>query len=154
MVSVEFSEAITETLDILKHMEKAYTDKIPAKFRGFLEQNQSQTYKPNFDYSKKLDELGLKAKTKAILATIYMKYWCNEQERADFVKLLNENEAKHQQEIREKYNPENIFQNTIRPPKLEEITPKFSENNVAMVEYKESIFKRFVNKIKSIFGIK
>ena len=36
MVSVEFSDGISETLDILNHMEKTYIDKIPRKFLEFL----------------------------------------------------------------------------------------------------------------------
>ena len=32
MVSIELSEGISEALDILNHIDKAYTDKIPEKF--------------------------------------------------------------------------------------------------------------------------
>ena len=39
MNSLEFREGITETLDILNHMDKSYTDKIPKKFKDFLEKN-------------------------------------------------------------------------------------------------------------------
>ena len=69
MSSLEFSEGITETLDILKHMDKSYTDKIPKKFKDFLEKNKSDSYTPHLDHSKKIKEMNLKEKTKDILAT-------------------------------------------------------------------------------------
>ena len=40
MVSVEYSEAIAEVLDILNHMKKVDVDKIPTKFKQFLVNNQ------------------------------------------------------------------------------------------------------------------
>ena len=36
MNSLEFSEGVTETLDILNHMDKSYTDKIAKKFKDFF----------------------------------------------------------------------------------------------------------------------
>ena len=52
MVSTDFSEAITETLDILKHMDNVYIDKIPKKLMHFLENNRSKTYIFDLDHSK------------------------------------------------------------------------------------------------------
>ena len=60
------------------------------------------------------------------------------------------NEKRHQEELREKYNPDNLFNNkttTIvnnEPPK----------ENVALVEVKESILTKFIKIIKKIFHIK
>ena len=150
MVSVEFSEGITETLDILKHMKEADVNKISKGFMDFLEKNKSTDYVPNLDHSKKLNEMNLKEKTKDILATIYLNYWCNDEQKADYLKLLKENEKKHQEELREKYNPDNLFNNkttTIvnnEPPK----------QNVALVEVKESILTKCIKIIKKIFHIK
>ena len=150
MVSLEFSEGITETLDILKHMKEADVNKISKGFMDFLEKNKSTDYVPNLDHSKKLNEMDLKEKTKDILATIYLNYWCNDEQKADYLKLLKENEKKHQEELREKYNPDNLFNNkttTIvnnEPPK----------ENVALVEVKESILTKFIKIIKKIFHIK
>ena len=35
MINVEFSEGISETLDILNHLDKVYIDKIPEEFIFF-----------------------------------------------------------------------------------------------------------------------
>ena len=60
MVTSQFSEGISEVLDILKHMDLEYTEKIPKDFMDFLEENKSTTYIPELDHSKKIDEMELK----------------------------------------------------------------------------------------------
>ena len=153
MVSLEFSEGISETLDILNHMDRMYIDKIPRKFIEFLEKNKSANYISNLDHSKKLNEMNLKEKTKDILATIYMNYWCTPQQKAEYSELLKENERKYQERLREKYNPDNIFKKNTQPQNIiqDNVSKEDANSNVAMVEYKESIFRKIINKIKSIF---
>lgn len=149
MVSIDFSEGISETLDILEHMDRTYTNKIPKKFKDFLEKNKSVTYVSKLDYSKKLSEMRLKEKTKDILAIIYINYWCNLEQKNNYISLLNENEKKYQEAIREKYNPNYIFKKSIQENNLKENSVK---NEPAMVEVKESIFKKIINKIKRAFN--
>ncbi len=147
MVSVEYSEAITEILDILKHTRKEDVMKISPKFMEYLNNNASKTYKPDLDHTKKIKDMQLKRKTKAILAIIYKKFWCDSEKKKKFDNTLKNNGIEYQKELREKYNPDNLFKNKVS--QIETV-----ENSVAMVEYKESIFKRFINRIKSIFKIK
>lgn len=148
MVSVEYREGISETLDILKHMEKVYTDKLPTKFKEFLEKNQMKNYVPNLDHSKKINEMNIKEKTKEILAVIYMNYWCTAQEKSEYMNLLNENEKKYQEDLKERYNSDNLFKNKINQSEsIEENTT----NEIAIVKYNESVFKRILNKILNIF---
>lgn len=151
MVSNEFNEAITETLDILNHMENVYIEKIPKKFIDFLKNNQSTTYISDLDHSKKLNEMNLNEKTKDILATIYINYWCTLEQKSDYISLLEQNEKKYQKELREKYNPDDLFKKHIED---KNVTEYDIQSEVTLVKYKESIFKRFINKIKDIFHIK
>ena len=144
MVSVEYSKAITETLDILKHTRKEDVMKISPKFMEYLHNNASKTYKPDLDHSQKIKDMKLKRKTKAILAIIYKKFWCDDDERKEFNKTLKDNEIKYQAELREKYNSDNLFKN--KRTKVETV-----ENSVAMVEYKESIFTKIKNWFKRNF---
>lgn len=145
MVSVEYSEAITETLDILKHTKKEDVDKISSKFIDFLNANASKTYKPELDHTKNIKDMQLKHKTKAILAIIYKKYWCDSEKQEQFNRVLKENEIRHEKELRKKYNPDNLFKN--KETKVETV-----ENSVAMVEYKESFFTKIKNWFKQIFN--
>lgn len=147
MVSIEYSEAITETLDILKHTRKEDVDKISSRFMDYLEANASKTYKPELDHTKKIKDMQLNRKTKAILAIIYKKFWCNSEKQEQFNRVLKENEIKREKELREKYNPDNLFKD--KKPKIETI-----DNSMAIVEYKESFFTKLIKKIKNIFYIK
>ena len=78
-----------------------------------------EDYKPQFDYSQGIDKIGFSDKTRALLAMIYRNYLCSEQEKKEFEKTLFENEEKFQKKLREKYNPDAIFQRNsevnIRP---------------------------------------
>ncbi len=109
MISVEYSEAIAEVLDILKHTNKNDVNRIPSDFMEFLNANTSKTYKPSLDHTKKIKDMKLKVKTKAILAIIYKKFWCNSKELEQFNRILKENDIKRDEELRKKYNPDNLF---------------------------------------------
>lgn len=109
MVNIKLAEGISETLDILNHMDRSYVDKIPIKFREFLEKNKSKIYKPNLDHSKTINEMNLKNKTKDILTIIYMKFWCTPEEKKNYFNILAENQIRKEKEARIKYNPDNLF---------------------------------------------
>lgn len=149
-MDIEFEEASTEVLDILSHMKKQDVDRIPKKFINFLEQNTSKTYKAQIDYTKPIEEAKLKQKTYDLLGVIYLNYWADEEGKQDFIKKINENEEKYQIELREKYNPDNIF----KKKGIEVESANDISEEKALVEYKESIFKRIINKIRYIFKIK
>lgn len=151
MVSAKFSEGISEVLDILNYMDKSYVDKIPKKFKEFLEKNKSDSYIPNLDHSKKINEMNLKEKSKDILAILYMNYWCNSEQKAEYIDLIKQNEENYLKELREKYNPDDLFKNKTQAT----IQPSQSvQNNVYLVEIKESFFTKFIKKLKDIFHIK
>ena len=155
MVSTEFSEGISETLDILNHMENTYIEKLPKKFIEFLEKNKSVEYISSLDHSKKINEMNLKEKTKDILAAIYMNYWCASQQKTEYNKLLKQNEIKYQEYLREKYSTDNIFKKHTQSQIIiqDNVSKEAVNSNVAMVEYKESFLKKFINKMKTMFHI-
>ena len=70
-----------------------------------------------------------------------MNYWCDsEEEKQELIKAYSENERKNEAEIREKYNPDNLFK------KREEIP-----SDTQMIEYHEGMLTKIWNKIKSLF---
>lgn len=150
MVSIELSEGITETLDVLNHMEKTYTEKIPKKFKEFLEKNKSESYIPNLDHSRKINEMDLKEKTKDILAIIYMNYWCTSEQKLNYTNLLKKNEEKYQERLREKYNPNDLFKNKTQIT-IQQVKPE--QNDSALIIVKETFFTKFIKKLKGIFHI-
>ena len=111
MVSIEYSEALSEIDDILNHLNKDLIDKIPQKFKKFVSSNKSKTYKPVFDHTKSLKDLHLKEKTVFILSVIYMNFLCDEESKKEYIKTLKNNSIKKEEERRKKYNPDNLFKN-------------------------------------------
>ena len=138
MINIEYRKSISEVLDILEHTRKEDVDKISPKFMEFLNKNKYDNYVPNLDHSKRVKEMELNDKTIAILSIIASKYWISGADKEDFEKQLKENEKKYQEELYEKYNPDNLFKN--KKTKIETV-----ENSVAMVEYKEPIFTKIKN---------
>ena len=160
MLSTKYSEAAVEVLDILNHMEKEDYNKVPKKFINMLEESASKDYVCELDYSKRLIEMDLSEETKALLGVMFRNYWCPEERRQAYENKLSENEAKLQAELRDKYNPDNIFEtsststkeeNTSTNSSIEESTSE-TITEIGMIEVEEkSIFKRILNKIISIF---
>lgn len=146
MVNQVYAEAISETLDILEHTKKEDVDKISPKFMEYLRNNASPNYISNLDHSKKISDMDLKQKTKVILAIIYRKFWCDEEQKLEFDKKIKNNELIYQKELREKYNPDNIFKEKVVKENND------IKENLSIIEYKESFFIRFIKKIKSLFN--
>ena len=150
MVSVEYSEAIVEVLDILDNSEDNIIEKIPKELIKFWQKNKSTTYKSNLDHSKALKEMELKSKTKSLITMIYLNYLCDSSEKDKIKLILKKNEEEYQQELKEKYNSDNIFKKSSQKSEMKE---KSVERSVQMTEYKDTMFKRIINKIKNIFHI-
>ena len=149
MVSVRNANAMAEVIYYLKGIKQEDIDKIPRKFIQYLNKNASKEYKCDFDYNKPLKELNLLDETRGIIGMICYNYWCvTEKQKEQYLKRLSQNEQQYQKILDEKYNPDNIFENK----KLDFI--ENTTNPTEITEYKESIFKKLINKIKSIFSKK
>ena len=140
----DLSKAYAEVYSILNFVDEYYVNKISSKFIEYIYHKKDDNYIPNIDMSIPLEEQELQEDTVNILAMIKYNYWCEtEEEKQKLIDILNKNEEKYQLELREKYNPENIF----KKPEVE----SQNQENMAVVQYKESFFKKLINKIKSIF---
>lgn len=148
MVSVAYSEAAVEVLDILKHTRKEDVEKIPKEFIKFLKENASKTYNINLDHTKKIAEMNLKPKTQAILGVLFLKYLGNQEEKEAFRKRIEKNEENYQKEIQEKYNIENVFKKRQAVIKEKTIEEKVE---LPVVIQKGSFIQKIINIIKGIF---
>ena len=145
MVTKEFAEAATEINKILSYLPIEYVEKIPNKLRTFFLNVESQEYEPNIDPYKQLDEQDLKPKTKTLLTIIYRNYWCNEQEKAELDKMLIENDKKYEDELREKYNSDDIFKNK------QKTSTTVQDTNLPIEIKKESFIRKLLEYIKKLF---
>lgn len=144
MVNERYRIAMAETLHYLKGITQTDISKIPNKFMDFLKENASQDYKCSFDYTKPLKDLKLKEETRGLIAMICLNYWCETEEKANFIKQLNTNEIKYQEELRKEYNVDNIF-------KREEKEKNIQDNNLLVEMKKENIIIRIFKRIMNFF---
>lgn len=144
----EYGEAAVEILDILDNTNKEDIAKIPSSFIKFLVDNASKDYVVNFDHLKPISELNIKEKTKEILGTIYINWWCDNNQKEQYKKQIEE-----QEQLREKNNPNNIFKNKKSVQISNEIQEEVNSENEALVivNNKENIFKRIINKVIKFF---
>lgn len=151
MFKEEYGEAAVEVLDILDNTNKADVEKIPTSFIKFLVDNASENYAVNFDHSKPMSELPMQEKTKEILGTIYINWWCTNEQRKKYKKQIEEQEKMSQEKMKEKYDPNKIFENKMQEYEHKEKTDNAKSENIAMVQYKQNILKKIWNKILSFF---
>ena len=152
MFSNEYGEAAVEVLDILDNTNKSDVAKIPTSFIKFLVDNASEDYRVNLDHSKLISEMNLKEKTKEILGVIYINWWCDKKDKENYTKQIKELEVKRQEEIKEKYNLNKIFENKVQEYTNATKVDTVQNEAVAMIEYKESVFKKIWNKILNFFN--
>ena len=143
MTDLEYSMAATEVLEGLKNFKKEDVEKISPQFLEFLKSKKLDNYKAEFDFSKPITELELRGSSKAMLGMIYRTYWCNEEEKKEYDKLLRKNSIEHQKQLREKYNPDEIFKKSNMVNSEKESTQK---NNQIIKRTEEKWYK----KLKSI----
>lgn len=153
IVNESYAIAMSETLYYLKGINKKDLDKIPNKFIQFLNDNCLKDYECNFDYTKPLKELDISNEARGLIAMICLNYWCeNEEQKERFKKHLNDNELKYEEELRKKYNSDNIFNKKLKGVKENVKESNVKEENIVMVEYVDrKWYQKFFARILNIF---
>lgn len=133
-------QAFSEVYDIIYNME--LYNEIPKSFIDLIDSNRDTQYKVNIDYSKSINEQELQKGTRVLLSLIYRDYLCSEEERQILIKKDKEELKKIEEELREKYNPDNLFKNK----------KENKEENLQMIKIEQvNFWTKFINKIKSLF---
>ena len=146
-MTLEYKRSLTELNSILNYMNVEHIKKIPAKFIDFINKNMDKDYIPNIDKNVPINQQELKKDTKILLSLIYRNYWCDSETKQD---LLHQDliDKKHfEQEMLEKYNPDNLFRN--KQKEVENV--KTDTENILIEPYKESFLKKIISKIKLFF---
>ena len=143
--------AYAEVDVLLDLIEDEYIERIPEKVRNFFKEEKIKDYEFNIDIDKPLIEQKIKRETMALLAILNINYWCDtEEEKQQWINELDKNE-KEIEELREKYNPDNLFKNRTKVIN-EPIVNEENAQNMQLVEYKEkNIIQKIIDKIFKIF---
>lgn len=141
MVNLEYANAYSEVLEILKHISQEDYNKIPKEKIMFFKNNYNKEFNFTYDINKTLDEQNVSKKAKTIIAILFRDYWATDTQR-EKIKAKEEYDRKIKEQ--EKYNPDNIFK------------PKATNNNYESSDFpieikKENLIQKILNFIKNIF---
>ena len=139
--------AYKEIYEILKIFPSELVNKVPKDKIEFFYKNMDNNYEYNisretFDGQTMLEETG------AILTILFRDYWASTEQREKLIAFTQNAQSVIEKEDREKYNPDNLFKNR----NINNIED--NQQELALVEYKESFFKRIINKIKNLFNFR
>lgn len=152
MLSVNTRQAYTEIDNFIELLDEYNRNKVPKKLREFFKREKDNTYTKIIDPNIPIKEQNLKEETLALIAMLNLLYWCeDEEEKQRLKKIYSDNEIKHQQKLREMYNPDDVFKT-----KNTEVKNELNNTNdeLAVIEYKESFLNRVISKIKRFLNIR
>ena len=152
--NIDYIIAYTEVNCLLEYLPKSYIDKLPKKLIELIKMQSNEQYNINIDPNKSLLEQNFSKKTKDLISVMKYNYWSTEEEKKQLKKIFYENEKKYQEELRKKYNMDNIFKRKESINKDENTTKNIDVNNLPVEVKKENIFKRVFNRIMKIFNKK
>lgn len=140
-VSINTRQAYSEVDEFLELISKDNRNKIPKKLREFFKEEKDINYIKGINPNVPIKNQELKEETLGIIALLNLQYWCeDENEKRRLKEVYAKNEKIYQEHLQVQFNPNEIFK------KKETI-----KESVYIVEYKESIIKKLINKIKNMF---
>jgi len=137
-----------EVYNILELLGDEYINKIPISLYIMIKSNVTNIKDLKYKSLKDINKNNIQKKSLAMIALLHANYWCESQkEKEELIKIFTDNFIKNEKERRDRFNPDNIFNNNLN---IEE--KKITEIAV----YKEpSLWKKIIGKIKNlIFGYK
>lgn len=106
----ENNDVFKETLTILAFFDNDLLEKIPTKVLKKLNDLAANSKAEFFiDKKKSLYEQNISEEAKDLIALLYYNYIAERNEKNDILKSWNDNEKKHQEALKQKYNIENLF---------------------------------------------
>ena len=137
--------AYAEVYTILQELNEEEYNKIPPEVIKTIEANRNEEYEYELDDELELKDQPMLSETKAILFNLFRDYLATQEQKAKIIRMQNEARQKNELKKQQMYNAD-IFANKPKKNLAEN-----SNETMQIVEYKESIFKRILNKIKSFF---
>lgn len=138
-----FSVISKEVLTVLSYWDKDIINKIPnSLIKELVNYVADSETKCVINPKKRLEEQNISEESKDLIALMYYSFIANEDDKEEIKKVWDINEIKYEEDLKNKYNIDNIFKN------------KNSIDNESMdlIEYKEeNTFIRFIKKILSKF---
>ena len=155
-------EMYSEVYSVLNMLGNAYIAKLPSKLVMHITEGRNKEYNPIYDIDR-FENQKISKNALTFIAILHLNYWCETaEEKQELAQSLTENGKIKEQELLEQYDVD-IFRNNKKVQNTETVKPteqnteqttlevKQNYNETALVEKKESAFKKFFNKLKGLF---
>lgn len=159
MADIQYANAYTEVLDILKYISKEDYEKIPKSKIKVFEENSNKNYSFTYDENKTLDEQNVSEITKVIIAILFRDYWATKEQRYIIIKKQQEIKEQKQKELMAKFEQnKNIPEKDLKKVNVAsdldlDIDYELLGTNMQLYKKEEGFFEKLVNKIKGFFNI-
>ena len=159
MADIQYANAYTEVLDILKYISKEDYEKIPKSKIKVFEENSNKNYSFTYDENKTLDEQNVSEIAKAIIAILFRDYWATKEQRYVIIKKQQEIKEQKQKELMAKFEQNNkISEKDLKKVNVAsdldlDIDYELLGTNMPLYKKEEGFFEKLVNKIKGLLNI-
>ncbi len=159
MADIQYANAYTEVLDILKYISKEDYEKIPKSKIKVFEENSNKNYSFTYDENKTLDEQNVSEITKVIIAILFRDYWATKEQRYIIIKKQQEIKEQKQKELMAKFEQnKNISEKDLKKVNVAsdldlDIDYELLGTNMQLYKKEEGFFEKLVNKIKGLLNI-
>lgn len=143
----EINEIAVEINSIFDNLSYEVLNKIPLNIREFFRNNASNTYVFKYDKNKSLREQNIKSKTRGVIAFLYRDYVCNEDEKEEYNKIYFKYLNKKEEEKKDLYNPNNIFQKSNIQKNIEIYNNTDEKKDLKIIKKRTNFIKRVFNGI-------
>ena len=156
MADIQYANAYTEVLDILKYISKEDYEKIPKSKIKVFEENSNKNYNFTYDENKTLDEQNVSEITKVIIAILFRDYWATKEQRYVIIKKQREAREEQEKQIRERIEQNRkIKEDDIKTIDVStdlDLDYNYNQGTSLEIYRKDNILKKIIGKIKDFFG--
>lgn len=135
--------AYAEIISFINLLPQDKQEKIPKNIIEYFKEEMDKDSKRELTTDIPLENQNLKNATWDLIAILYLKYLCeDEEEKKELEQIYDENEKKYREEMKEKYNPEKIFKEREKQQVIQ---------NLPIKVQKESIIQKIIKFINKLF---
>ncbi|MGN1330151.1 MAG: hypothetical protein ACI4VN_02290 [Clostridia bacterium] len=154
MISERYAKAYKEVLEIISQFPNEEYKKIPREKIQFYKNNVDRDYEFEIDPEIDLEKQKISQEANAIIISLYRDYFITDEQRKRLDIVLKQNQAKKEEQKREKYNPEDIFKRNNKNDDKNANKVEPEDKGMQLIEYKkESFFTKLKKHILKLLNI-
>ena len=146
MKDIEYANAYTEVLEIIKYIPESDYEKIPTKYLKVFNNYSNDNYLFKYNPKKTLDEQKVSKKAKEIIALLYRNFWASSEKKYKILNYQKNERIQIEKEKQREYSSNKIVAKIVTQDQSAK-----NNNEASLVQVKETFFMKFINFIKKVF---